>query len=333
MVAIGGGTGLPVLLRGLKHYTSHITALVTVADDGGSSGKLRQSTGILPPGDFRNNIAALSESEELFQLLMQYRFGDRDGLGGHAFGNLLITAMAAICGSFEAGILNASHVLAVRGRVLPSTLEAVTLCAEVAVPAADAPEARIPKTHVLVRGESRLGGTGGRIHRVMLDPPDARAFPGAIQAILQADLIIAGPGSFYTSTLPNLAVPGIRQAVRAADAHKIFVANILNERGEADGFSLRDYLHGLALHQLTDFCHIIVNERTLTSGNWSRQEWIRPEALGSDGPWHIHTADLIDEDVPWRHDSHKLARLIWHLQAGWQTQSSPSASDTLPACT
>lgn len=306
IAAIGGGTGLPVLLRGLKHYTGDITAIVTVADDGGSSGKLTESTGMLPPGDFRNNIAALSESEELFQLLLQYRFGDKEGLGGHAFGNLLITAMSAIYGSFEDGILNTSRVLAVRGRVLPSTLEAVTLCAEVATN--EPAPADTGLRHV--RGESNLSQTHGRIRRLSLDPIQARAFPGAIEAILRADLIVAGPGSFFTSTMPNLIVEGIRAALLAAKAPKVFVANILNQEGETDGFTLVNYLQCLDRHGLGMFTHVVVNNRCLTSGNWPNLEWIQAPAKEEHIDAQCVEADLIDDQVPWRHDSRKLARTV-----------------------
>ncbi len=312
VVAIGGGTGLPVLIRGLKRLTSRITAIVTVADDGGSSGQLQKSTGILPPGDFRNNIAALSESEEIFQLLLQYRFGQKEGLEGHALGNLLITAMAAIFGNFESGIANTSRILAVKGQVLPSTLESVTLCAE----AVGHDTAQVP-FYTLLRGESTIGVAPERILRVMLDPPNARAFPRAIQAILQADLIVAGPGSFYTSTLPSLLIRDIRQAIGAAHAPKFFIANILNQTGETSGFTLQDYLQELQQHQLQDFRHVVVNNRILSAGGWSHLEWIQADSLPPEAPFHLHTADLIDDTVPWRHDSHKLARLIWQLREQW----------------
>ncbi len=308
VVAIGGGTGLPVLLRGLKRFTSQITAIVTVADDGGSSGRLQKSIGILPPGDFRNNIAALSESEEIFQLLLQYRFGQKEGLEGHALGNLLITAMAAIFGNFESGIANTGRVLAVKGQVLPSTLESVTLCAEaVGYDAANVP------FYTLLQGESTIGIAPERILRVMLDPPDVKAFPGAIQAILQADLIVAGPGSFYTSTLPSLLIHDIRQAIGATHAPKFFIANVLNQTGETSGFTLQDYLQVLRQHQLQDFRHVLVNNRILSTGQWSHLEWIQADPTTLAAPFHLHTADLIDDAVPWRHDSQKLARLLWKI--------------------
>lgn len=307
VVAIGGGTGLPVLLRGLKRFTSQITAIVTVADDGGSSGRLQKSIGILPPGDFRNNIAALSESEETFQLLLQYRFGQREGLEGHALGNLLITAMASIFGNFESGISNTSRVLAVKGQVLPSTLESVTLCAET-IGHIHGQEPR----YALLRGESTIGSAPERILRVMLDPPNVKAFPGAVHAILQADLIVVGPGSFYTSALPSLLIRGIREAIGAANASKFFVANILNQPGETSGFTLGDYLHELERHQLRDFRHVLVNNRILTAGGWGHLEWIEANEALPNTPFQIYKADLIDDEVPWRHDPQKLANLIWN---------------------
>ncbi len=309
VVAIGGGTGLPVLLRGLKRFTSQITAIVTVADDGGSSGRLQRSTGILPPGDFRNNIAALSEAEETFQLLLQYRFGQQEGLEGHALGNLLITAMATIFGNFESGIANTSRILAIKGQVLPSTLESVTLCAE----AVGHDTQNIP-FYTLLRGESTIGVSPERILRVMLDPPNVKAFPKAVQAILQADLIVAGPGSFYTSTLPSLLIQEIHQAIGAASAPKIFVANILNQAGETSGFTLQDYLQALQQHQLQDFRHVLVNNRILSEGKWGHLEWIQAESMPPDFPFHLYTADLIDDEVSWRHDSQKLAHLIWTIR-------------------
>ncbi len=234
IVAIGGGTGMPQLLRGLRRYTENITAIVTVADDGGSSGRLRRQMGMLPPGDFRNNIAALSEAEGLMKRLFQYRFAESDVAGagevselaGHSFGNLFITTMAAVTGSFETGIAESSNVLRVRGRVLPSTLDNVVLCAEVRRTRTDGHE-----EWIIVEGESKLPKTDGRIERVYLKPEQARGYPEAIRAILQADLIVAGPGSFFTSVMPNLLVESVRDAIMAAAAPRVYVCNVATQSG------------------------------------------------------------------------------------------------------
>src|SRR5439155_16960721 len=200
IVAMGGGTGLSTLLRGLKKYTSNVTAIVTVADDGGSSGRLRRELGVLPPGDFRNCIVALAEAEPLMARLFQYRFGKGSDLEGHSFGNLFIVAMSGITGNFEEAIREASRVLAVRGQILPSTLENVTLCAEL-------------EDAAHVRGESKISAASLPIRRVYLQPERPAAFPDAVRAILDADLVIVGPGSLYTSILPNLLVDGVAKAL------------------------------------------------------------------------------------------------------------------------
>src|SRR3990170_3911060 len=194
IVAIGGGTGLSTLLRGIKEYTTNLTAIVTVADDGGSSGVLRRELGILPPGDVRNCIAALADAEPLVTSLFQYRFSDGSGLAGHSFGNLFIVAMSGVVGNFEEAIKETSRVLLVRGQILPSTLSDVTLVAET--------------EDGTVYGESTITERGGPLKRVYLEPRNAQAHPAAIRAIMAADLIVVGPGSLYTSVLPNLLVEG-----------------------------------------------------------------------------------------------------------------------------
>ena len=316
IVAIGGGTGMPQLLRGLRVYTDNITAIVTVADDGGSSGRLRRQTGTLPPGDFRNNIAALSEAEGLMTRLFQYRFAESDvngapeqrsELAGHSFGNLFITTMAAITGSFESGIAESSRVLAVRGRILPSTLENVTLCAEVKRMTADG-----HVEWVMVEGESNVPKAGGQVERVYLQPAHVRAYPEAIRALLQADLIVAGPGSFFTSVLPNLLVESIRDAITASAAMRIYICNVATQHGETDGFSVLDHLRKLHQHAGDAFMMTLANDNyTLDKPPAHNASWVTLPAPDEPTEFTIFTGDVVDVERPWRHDSQKLAaRLI-----------------------
>jgi uncharacterized cofD-like protein len=314
IVAIGGGTGMPQLLRGLRSYTDEITAIVTVADDGGSSGRLRRQMGVLPPGDFRNNIAALSQAEELMTRLFQYRFadGDVDGnsseLAGHSFGNLFITTMAAVTGSFETGLAESSRVLAVRGRVLPSTLEHVTLCAEVCFTEPDGRE-----SWRVVEGESNITHANGRIMRVFLKPDHPRAYPAVIRAILQADLILAGPGSFFTSVMPNLLVPAIRDAICAAQAPRLYLCNVATQRGETDGYSVADHMRQLRYHAGEAFPAVLANHRydpnTPPSSN-AQWVFLPPDARHD---FQLFTGDVVDQIHPWRHDSQKLAARVMEI--------------------
>lgn len=324
VVAIGGGTGMPQLLRGLREYTDHITAIVTVADDGGSSGRLRRQMGMLPPGDFRNNIAALSEAEDLMTRLFQYRFagnevGDGMGVGelaGHSFGNIFIATMAAVTGSFEAGIAESSRVLAVRGQILPSTLEHVCLCAEVCRVTEDGRE-----EWLVVEGESQIPETGGRIIRVFLKPDPARAYPAAIQAILQADLIVAGPGSFFTSVLPNLLVPAIRNAIIAADAPRIYICNVATQRGETDGYTVSDHMRQLRFHAGEAFTTVLANSNYDPSTPAPfNGEWVRLPAPDEEYDYRLFTGDLIDSQRPWRHDARKLAARLMEVYGELQAE-------------
>ncbi len=304
IVAIGGGHGLSTLLRGLKVYTSTITAIVTVADDGGSSGRLRRELGILPPGDFRNCMAALSDAEDLMLRLLQYRFSGQGSLAGHSFGNLFIAAMAGITGSFEKGLEESSRVLAVRGRVLPATLEEVTLCAEVA---------RFENGELVgwetVRGESRIPKSGGRIMRVFLDPEATRAYPEVIRAILQADLVLAGPGSLYTSVLPNLLVREIVEALAATSAPKVYIANVATQRGETDGYTVGDHVRALHEHIGLELFRTVIYNTNCTATLPPGISWVKPGP--DDHEWlHLIGADIVDERVPWRHDPVKLAATV-----------------------
>ncbi|HEX9118390.1 MAG TPA: gluconeogenesis factor YvcK family protein [Anaerolineae bacterium] len=327
VVAIGGGHGLSTLLRGLKDYTDNITAVLTVADDGGSSGRLRRDLGMLPPGDFRNCIAALSNAEGLMGELFQYRFGDDSGLGGHSFGNLYITAMAAITGSFESALSESGRVLAVRGRVIPSTLSQVNLCADIwlkapeetvdaassasslpARPAAAVKNGRLTN----VCGESKIPTVAGRIQRVYLDPEDAPAYPEAIRAILEADLIVAGPGSLYTSVLPNLLVRDLAQAVRASAAPKVYVCNVATQPGETEGFDVTAHVDVLRDHLGPGVFDAVLANNTfrLDRPPGGGADFVRLPGRGAAIDYELMAKDLVDGEYPWRHDPDKLARAV-----------------------
>jgi len=264
IVAIGGGTGLSALLRGLKDHTESLAAIVTVADDGGSSGRLRRELGLLPPGDFRNCIAAMAEAEPLMTQLFQYRFGEGVGLNGHSFGNLFIAAMTGVTGDFGQAIRESSKVLAVRGRILPSTMQSLTLCAELAE---DAQNARRQ-----VQGESMIPKSGAPIERVFLQPDDARGYGESVQALLEADLIVVGPGSLYTSILPNLLVRDIAAAIRASDALVVYVCNLATQVGETEHYDAAAHVQAIYNHVGPDlFDYVLVNDNLDVEkpANWS----------------------------------------------------------------
>src|SRR3989338_1643242 len=244
VVAVGGGTGLSALLSGVKLFTNNITAIVTVTDTGGSSGRLRDEMDVLPPGDIRNCLVALADAEPLIRNLFQYRFEEGNGLHGHSFGNLFITALSKVTGDFEKAIRASSKVLAIRGRVLPSSLEKVTLVGEFTDGSAAEGETNITDQHKPLRA-------------IRLKPKEFRATPEALDAIGNADLIIMGPGSLYTSMLPNLLIEEIREALLQSEAYKVFVINIMTQPGETDGFSAYDHLRTLVEHtdpRLVDVC-------------------------------------------------------------------------------
>lgn len=305
IVALGGGTGLSTLLRGLKQYSDNITAIVSVADDGGSSGQLRQATGMLPPGDIRQCLVALSEEEGVTGQLFQYRFGDEYGLGGHSFGNLFIAAMSDIAGSFEQGVVESSRVLAVRGRVIPSTLKQVTLAADLRVE-----NSRNGHGWQRVVGESAIPTARHEIVRVFLEPEAVPAYPEAVKAILQADLIIAGPGSLFTSVLPNLLVPGIAAAIRASKARTLYVCNVATQPGETANFDVDAHVRALQRHVGDLFTTVLANDHILPSVG--KMAHLEPVALPPVHPaeYTLFTADVVDEERPWRHDSAKLAQAI-----------------------
>jgi uncharacterized cofD-like protein len=305
IVAIGGGHGLSVLLRGLKKHTSNLTAIVTMADDGGSSGRLRRELGVLPPGDVRNCIAALADDEALTTRLFQYRFGNGSSLDGHSLGNLFITAMAEVTGSFERATVESGRVLAIQGRVLPSTLQDVTLMADLRGEANGLSR---------VRGESSIPDAAGEIERVFLTPEDVPAYPGAVRALLEADLIVAGPGSLYTSIVPNLLVQDVTKAIAASRAFRVFVCNVATQVGETDRYSGGDHVAALEKHSRPGlFPVVLANSRLDVPFDAPEGVTLVADDFPAGAPYRVVRADLIDVASPWRHDSDKLARALLDL--------------------
>jgi len=311
IVAIGGGTGLSTMLRGLKEYTSNITAVVTVADDGGSSGRIRDDLGILPPGDIRNTLVALADTEPLMETLFQYRFSWGEGLAGHSFGNLFIAAMTDITGDFEEGIRAFSKVLAVRGRVLPSTLDSVRLGA-------------VYTDGSQVLGESVIPEQGKKIEKVFLEPSNATALPEAIEAIMHADVVVLGPGSLYTSIIPNLLIPGFAEALAQTPALCIYVCNVMTQPGETDGYSASDHVSALLAHlgppSVLDY--VLVNNASVSSAQakkYAKQGAypVRVDAAAIERMGiKVHLADVLDQRNLARHNSLKLAQEIIRLAEG-----------------
>ncbi len=304
IVAIGGGNGLSALLRGLKNQTSNLTAIVTVADDGGSSGEIRKSTGLLPPGDIRNCLTALSDDEALLSQIFQYRFGGTMGLNGHTLGNLFITGLTDITGSFEEAVAESGRVLAVRGRVLPSTLHDVRLAADITLPKNE--------TEIQVKGESQIPKMDGQIQRVWLEPNDPAAYPPSVQAILSADLIIIGPGSLYTSILPNLLVPDITEAIKASRAIKFYICNVATQPGETDGYSCGKHIRAIEKHLDHSLIDLMVCNNRYEGELSKGVDWVKPE-IDLEQEYAIYQTDLLDVENPWRHDSNKLADTILDL--------------------
>lgn len=307
IVTLGGVTGLSTLLRGLKVYSSNLVAVVTVSDDGGSSGKLRQELGILAPGDIRNCLVALADDESLLKELFNYRFQD-GGLGGHSFGNLFLAALNDLAGDFEMAVRLSSQILAIRGRVLPATLSPVTLCA-------------LYQDGTVMRGESAIPGVGRAIEKVYLEPEQCEAPREVLEGIRNADAIILGPGSLYTSVIPNLLVNGVAEAIRANPAApKIYICNVMTQPGETDNMGAADHLQELLSHADITVDYAIVNladpsrlkERYAASGaqmvepQLDRIAALRVEGVG---------ANLLSETDMVRHDPDKLARTIVDLIA------------------
>lgn len=310
LVVIGGGSGLAVLLRGLKHWMDapdRLTAVVTVADDGGSSGRLRREFGVLPPGDIRNCIVALADDEDLLARLFQYRFANGGDLAGHSFGNLFLTALTGITGDFYKAILTAESILSVRGRILPATLTDIRLRG-------------IGLSGRIYEGESAVGQSGERLKALELLPASIPAFPQSMEALEQTDLILLGPGSLYTSVLPNLLIPGIRVATRRSKAKVVLVLNLMTQPGETDHMSALDHLDAIEQHageKLVDCALInstqpspVLLEHYAETGSQLVQA--NREAFARRGVKLIER-DLLAEGPLIRHDPTKLSRAIMEL--------------------
>lgn len=308
IVVIGGGTGLSTMLRGLKQYSSNIVAVVTVTDDGGSSGRLHRDMGMLPPGDIRNCLVALADAEPLMTQLFQYRFQEGIvGLDGHSFGNLLIAAMTRITGDFELAVRETSSILAIRGLVLPSTLDQIRLQAEFT-------------DGTFAEGETEITGSGKPIKHILLQPSSVQPLEETLRSIELADCIVLGPGSVYTSIVPNLLVSQIPQAIEASAAEKIYVCNVMTQPGETDGYMASDHVRGLIKHtECKVFNNVLVNTvkpsaELLKKYESSNQCFVEPDlAKIKEMGYKPIPGDYISQSDVVRHDPDKLAMAIMRL--------------------
>lgn len=323
VVAIGGGTGLAALLAGLKHFTqappargtqqggdtvyfADLAALVTVTDDGGSSGRLRDELQILPPGDIRNCLLALSSDESLLSSLFQHRFEGNGDLAGHNFGNLFLAALTAVTGDFYSAVRAASHVLAIEGRIFPSTTESVSLVAEL-------------EDGSLVRGETRISSSTKPIRRVSLDPPDCRPLEDSLTALREADLILLGPGSLYTSLIPNLLVPGVAEAISDSKALVVYLCNIMTQPGETTGYGVGEHVKELVEHcPDLELSFVLANnapvpESTLRRYRSEGADCVGIPASGGAVPCRVEAHDLLAAGEPVRHDGAKTAAALQTL--------------------
>jgi uncharacterized cofD-like protein len=319
IVAIGGGTGLSTILRGLKQHVARrsgerarrgglpiadLAAVVTVTDDGGSSGRLRRDYAMLPPGDIRNCMVALSKDELLLSRLFQYRFSAGRGLRGHSFGNLFLTAMADVTGDFGEAVRLSGQVLAIRGRIFPSTTANVTLEAEL-------------DDGTIVAGETNISRAGRRIRRVRLVPRRVRPLPEVLAALRSADLILVGPGSIYTSIIPNLLVAGVADAIRRSKGLKIYIANLMTQPGESEGYSVADHVRAIYDHTRVHLFDWVVANRKAISPRLLRRyraQGAEPVVADMRALERLRVGcvldDLVEEDGVVRHDTRRLARLL-----------------------
>lgn len=317
VVVIGGGTGLSVMLRGLKTKTYNITAIVTVADDGGSTGRIRQDLDIIAPGDLRNCLVALADKEGLMEKLFAHRFGGSGNLTGHSFGNLFIAALIEVLGDVEEAMDATSKVLKVRGKVVPATAEKVSLHAELE-------DGRI------IDGESQIPHAHGRIKRVFTTPDKPKAIQSAVKAIEEANTIVFGPGSLYTSIIPNLCVPEIASAVLQSTAKKIYICNVMTQPGETDGYSVADHVQAINRQmgrKIIDF--VLANKSEINPAmlekyakNGAHPVVINKKEISQTGAILI-SADLVDQKTGVTHDTMKLADVLFDLINALRTDLSP----------
>jgi uncharacterized cofD-like protein len=312
VTVVGGGHGLSVLLRGIKAATSNVTAVVTVADDGGSSGRLREEFGIIPPGDLRNCLVALADTEPLMEKLFQYRFKGKTELAGHSFGNLFIAAMNEVTGDMEQALRESSKVLAVKGQVLPASKDHVRLDA-------------VMEDGTVVQGESHIPEVHKQIHRVRLFPEEVQPVQSALDALANADAIILGPGSLYTSTMPNLLVDKVAETIRKSKAIKIYICNVMTQPGETDGYTASMHAKAIIDHggkgiidyMLVNDAPISADMQDFYAAKGAYPVEVDEEAINALGVGFVK-ADIINENEVIRHDPDKLSQavmnMVYHLQ-------------------
>ncbi len=303
IAGIGGGTGLSTLLEGLKHRTDELTAIVTVTDDGGSSGRLRKDLNMLPPGDIRNCIVSLAKSNSLMSELFQYRFKGKSDLSGHSFGNLYIAAMTAITGSFAIGISETSRILAIKGKVLPSTLENIVLGARF-------------KDGKSILGQTKIVDYRGSIDEIFLIPGEPIAYKGVLKSCMEADLIILGPGSLFSSIIPNLLVKGVADAIKESKAKKIYICNIMTQPGETDDFTVSDHLLAVEKYLGGSIDNLIVNSGRISEDLIKKHTKKNSFRVMDDSRMltkriRVVKADIISNKDFARHDSEKISNVIF----------------------
>lgn len=307
IVAIGGGTGLSTILEGLKEYTANITAIVAVADEGGSSGRIREEFGILPPGDIRNCLVSLAEAPQLMRDLFQYRFKEGNGIKGHSFGNLFITAMTQVTGSFKDAVEESSIILAIRGRVLPSSLDKIRLRA-------------IYSDGTTKEGEDKIPDEEKAIKQIHISPENAKSNPEAIEAIRDADIILLGPGSLFTSIIPNLLIEQVRDEIARRDIMKLYLCNVMTQHGETDGFTAFDHVNMIVAHTKENVVNCcLVNSGRLKYSlllNYAKEKsfpvLFDRERFKKDGI-SVFEGDVASQDNYLRHDSHKTAKEVMSI--------------------